>query len=94
MCGCSLRHFRRMFHRQYKTSVRARQTELRLEKARRLLRESDDKIASIAQAVGYRHMGFFNMMFKKRFGLTPSECRRRGTVIGQVTPAVASRIMS
>ncbi len=82
MCGCSLRHFRRMFRKQYQTSVRARQTELRLEKARRLLQETDDKITSIAQAVGYRHMGFFNMMFKKRFGLTPSECRRRGAVSG------------
>lgn len=75
MCGCSLRHFRRMFRKQFKTSIRTRQTELRLEKARRLLAETDEKIASVAQAVGYRHMGLFNVMFKKRFGLTPSECR-------------------
>jgi len=94
MCGCSLRHFRRMFRKQYQTSVRARQTELRLEKARRLLEETDDKITSIAQAVGYRHMGFFNMMFKKRFGFTPSECRRRGAASGQPAPAPVSRALS
>jgi len=77
MCECSLRHFRRMFHAQFKTSIRAKQTELRLEKARQLLLETDDRMATVAHAAGYRHLGFFNMMFKKRFGMTPSEWRRR-----------------
>jgi len=76
MCGCSLRHFRRMFRKQFKTSIRAKQTELRLEKARQLLAETDEKIITVAYDSGYRHLGFFNMMFKKRFGVTPSEWRR------------------
>jgi AraC-like DNA-binding protein len=76
MCGCSLRHFRRMFRKQFKTSIRAKQTELRLEKARQLLAETDDKIHAIAADSGYRHLGFFNAMFKKRFGVTPREWRR------------------
>jgi AraC-like DNA-binding protein len=76
MCGCSLRHFRRMFRKQFKTSIRAKQTELRLEKARQLLAETDEKIVAIATESGYRHLGFFNAMFKKRFGMTPSEWRR------------------
>jgi AraC-like DNA-binding protein len=79
MCGCSLRHFRRMFRRQFKTSIRAKQTELRLEKSRQLLEETDEKITSIATQSGYRHLGFFNAMFKKRFGMTPSEWRRLNT---------------
>ena len=80
MCGCSLRHFRRMFRKQFKTSIRAKQTELRLEKARQLLTETDDKTSTIAHAAGYRHLGFFNMMFKKKFGMTPTEWRRRSTM--------------
>jgi AraC-like DNA-binding protein len=80
MCGCSLRHFRRMFRKQFKTSIRAKQTELRLEKARQLLTETDDKTSSIAHAAGYHHLGFFNMMFKKKFGMTPTEWRRRSAV--------------
>ena len=80
MCGCSLRHFRRMFRKQFKTSIRAKQTELRLEKARQLLSETDDKTSTIAHAAGYNHLGFFNMMFKKKFGMTPTEWRRRSTV--------------
>lgn len=79
MCGCSLRHFRRMFRKQFKTSIRAKQTELRLEKARQLLAETDDKITTIAHDSGYRHLGFFNAMFKKKFGITPSEWRRLNT---------------
>jgi len=76
MCGCSLRHFRRMFHQHYKTSIRAKQTEMRLEKARQLLVETDEKVFTIARESGYRHMGFFNTMFKKKFGVTPSDWRR------------------
>jgi AraC-like DNA-binding protein len=79
MCGCSLRHFRRMFRAQFKTSIRAKQTELRLAKARQLLTETDDKTSTIAYAAGYRHLGFFNMMFKKKFGMTPTEWRRRNS---------------
>ncbi len=79
MCGCSLRHFRRMFHKQFKTSIRAKQTELRLEKARQLLAETDDKILTIAHESGYRHLGFFNSMFKKKFSVTPSDWRRQNT---------------
>lgn len=80
MCGCSLRHFRRMFRAHFKTSIRAKQTELRLQKARQLLSETDDKTSSIAYAAGYRHLGFFNMMFKKKFGMTPTEWRRRNAI--------------
>ena len=77
LCGCSERHFRRMFRKQFKTSVRAKQTELRLEKARQLLAETNEKITAIAYQSGYRHLGFFNMMFKKKFGMTPTEWRHR-----------------
>lgn len=77
MCGCSVRHFRRMFREHFSTSIRAKQTELRLEKARQLLLATEDKMAVVARASGYQHLGFFNQMFKKKFGMTPSEWRRR-----------------
>ena len=77
MCGCSLRHFRRMFRKKFKTSIRAKQTELRLQKARQLLAETDEKIVTVATESGYRHLGFFNAVFKKKFGVTPSEWRRQ-----------------
>jgi hemolysin activation/secretion protein len=57
--------------------LRAHQTELRLQRARQLLADADAKIINVAYNSGYRHLGLFNAMFKKRFGLTPSEWRRQ-----------------
>lgn len=76
-CGCSERHFSRLFRNHFGLSIRAKQVELRLEKARQLLLESDAKVIHIALDSGYRHLGLFNAMFKKRFGMTPTEWRRQ-----------------
>ena len=57
--------------------LRAHQTELRLQRALQLLADADAKIINVAYESGYRHLGLFNAMFKKRFGVTPSEWRRQ-----------------
>ena len=69
---CSERHFSRLFREEFHVSLRTRQTELRLQRARQLLADSDAKIINVAYESGYRHLGLFNAMFKKRFGVTPS----------------------
>jgi AraC-like DNA-binding protein len=74
---CSERHFSRLFREQFGASLRSRQIELRLERARQLLANSNAKIINVAYESGYRHVGLFNTMFKKHFGLTPSEWRRQ-----------------
>ena len=76
---CSERHFSRLFREEFKVSLRARQTELRLQRARQLLTESNAKIINVAHESGYRHLGLFNAMFKKRFGVTPSQWRQQGS---------------
>lgn len=77
LCECSTRHFSRLFRKHFGTSIRARQTELRLLKARQLLLETDAKITSVALESGYRHLGLFHIMFKKHLGMTPSEWKER-----------------
>jgi AraC-like DNA-binding protein len=79
LCGCSLRHFNRLFRKFFKTSTRARQTELRLLKARQLLCETEQKIMQVALDCGYCNLSLFNALFKRRFGMTPSECRRQAS---------------
>lgn len=74
---CSERHFSRLFREEFGASLRARQIELRLQRARHLLTNSNAKIINVAFESGYRHLGLFNGMFKKRFGVTPSEWRRQ-----------------
>ncbi|MBP1966636.1 helix-turn-helix domain-containing protein [Paenibacillus aceris] len=49
-------------------------TELRLEKAKELLRESEMKISDVADQVGYQH-SYFNRIFKKLEGMTPTRYR-------------------
>ena len=75
--NCSERHFSRLFREEFGVPLRARQIELRLQRARQLLTNSDAKIINVAYDSGYRHLGLFNVMFKKRFGMTPSEWRQQ-----------------
>jgi AraC-like DNA-binding protein len=76
LCGCSARHFNRLFRQYFGQSTRARQTELRLLRARQLLGDTDEKVTRIALESGYRSLSLFNSLFKRRFGITPSEWRQ------------------
>ncbi len=50
-------------------------TDLRIEAAKHLLRESDLRISEIAYKVGYQP-SYFNRIFKKKVGITPGEYRK------------------
>lgn len=50
--------------------------EARMEKARRLLIESDMTVHAIAIGVGYKNISSFTVAFKKKFGILPSELQR------------------
>jgi hemolysin activation/secretion protein/AraC-like DNA-binding protein len=76
MCGCSVRHFGRLFRRHFGAAIRAKQIELRLLKARQILAERDSKVIEVAMECGYRSLGLFNAMFKKHVGMTPTQWRR------------------
>ncbi|HLY09616.1 MAG TPA: XylR family transcriptional regulator [Planctomycetota bacterium] len=52
---------------------------VRLERARRLLVETDLKLAAVAHRAGFRHVQHFCAVFKKAFGRTPGRYRRRRT---------------
>ena len=76
-CGCSVRHFSRLFRDHFGHSIIPARTELCLHKAKQLLEESDAKIIDVAMDSGFNHVGLFSSRFKKRFGYTPSEWRKR-----------------
>ncbi len=92
---CSERHFSRLFREEFHVSLRSRQTELRLQRARQLLAESDAKVINVAYESGYRHLGLFNAMFKRRFGVTPSQWRQQNfsaspqNIVKRASPAWA-----
>lgn len=74
---CSKRHLVRLFREKFGMSFRSHQIELRLLHACRLLEDSRTDVASIASGSGYNYLSHFNATFKRRFGMTPSEWRRR-----------------
>lgn len=52
--------------------------KLRLTEAARLLTENGEaNISETAYAVGYRHISYFNTLFKKEFGCTPNSYKKR-----------------
>ncbi len=85
---CSERHFSRLFRQEFGVPLRTRQIELRLQRAQQLLVDSNAKVINVAHESGYRHLGLFNVMFKKRFGVTPSEWRQQNA---QKNPPVPAR---
>ena len=51
-------------------------SELKLDQAKKLLKETDEAIKDVAQAVGYYNVNSFNRRFKQMTGYTPGEYRK------------------
>lgn len=51
-------------------------TNIKMREAARLLRESEKHITEITSLVGYDNANYFSRLFKKQYGVTPSEYRR------------------
>ena len=49
-----------------------------MERAARLLRETDEKTYLIAQRTGYADPNYFSFVFKRHFGMPPSKFRAEG----------------
>ncbi len=68
-------YFSTLFKRETQKSFTAYVTEVRMEHAARLLRETDEKTYLIAEQTGYADPNYFSYVFKKHFGLPPSKFR-------------------
>ena len=75
-CGCSASHFMRWFKQMTGSSFISYLNERRLAAAAERLRQSEDSVLSIAEAVGFETLSNFNQQFKKRYGVTPRDYRR------------------
>jgi len=69
------------FHRLFKTSVGVPPARyhinLRLDVARRLLRETKKSVVDVALDVGYTNPSHFAELFRRETGLSPSDYRRQ-----------------
>lgn len=73
--GLSERHLSRQFREAYGMSPRRYLTRVRMQRAASLLRTTRLGIEQVAQTVGYSSFATFDKLFKRAFGITPSEAR-------------------
>ena len=66
-----------LFKAVYGQPIAAYMKEYRMERAKGLLRETEDSVAAIAQEVGYGTQGKFTQAFKEHTGALPTEYRRQ-----------------
>lgn len=74
--GFSESHFMKYFKNTMGLSFTHYLNDYRLTMASRLLLTSDSSVLSIAEEVGIENPSYFNRIFKRRFGVTPSVYRK------------------
>lgn len=71
----SLASFKRDFQIRYQCPPRQWINRERLNQARLLLQNTDQRIAEIAESCGFESVSYFIRLFKREYSLTPSEWR-------------------
>jgi len=66
----------RIFREIAGMSFRERQAKIRLARASELLVTTESKVVNVALDSGFQSLSLFNLMFRRRFGLSPSRWRR------------------
>ena len=75
--GLSKFYFNRLFRSAMGMSPSRYQITLRLDEARRLLRETKKSVVEVALDVGYANPSHFAQLFRRETGLAPSDYRRQ-----------------
>ena len=69
--GLSTNHLLRMFRQVFHQSPYQYIVSRRIERARYLLRQTDQPVTDICLAVGFESLGSFSWLFRRRTGLSP-----------------------
>lgn len=74
--GIDRTHFSKQFNKTYGLSPMKYVQQLRMDEAVLLMKQTDYKIAEIAQSVGYPDLFSFSKAFKKQAGVSPTAYRK------------------
>jgi AraC family transcriptional regulator len=77
LAGISDYHFNRLFKKATGVPPSQYHIKLRIEEAKRLLRETKMSVIDVAMDVGYANSSHFARLFRKETGITPSNYRRQ-----------------
>ena len=75
--GLSKFYFNRLFKSATGVSPSRYHMTLRMDKAKRLLRETKESVVSVGLEVGYTNPSHFAQLFRRETGLSPSDYRRQ-----------------
>jgi transcriptional regulator GlxA family with amidase domain len=75
--GISTRQLERLFGKYLNTSPKKYFMELRLERARNLLVQTEASVIDVAFACGFESPGHFTRVYKAAYGVTPTSQRGR-----------------
>lgn len=79
------RQFQRYLHRSPQDEICA----VRFNRAKQLLAETDHPIHRVAELIGFKHAEYFHYAFKRAFGVTPGQFRKRSRSGRPTTPVAA-----
>ena len=85
IAGVTVRQLERLFASRLATTLGDAYLALRLDRARRLLRQTGLSVTEVAIACGFAAAGHFARVYRRRFGVTPSADR------AAAVPAVPAR---
>lgn len=77
MANITPKYFVDLFKKTYGQSAMDFVTDLRINRAKRYLIESEEKLRDIALKVGYKDEFYFSRKFKKEVGVSPSEYAKK-----------------
>ncbi len=82
LCHFSASHFMKFFKQHMGTPFTAYLNDYRLTMAARLLSASSDAVVNIASETGFDNLSYFNRLFKRKYGVTPTQYRRGSAASG------------
>lgn len=91
---CTSRHLGRIFQELVGMSFRDKRAEIRLEKALELLATTDSKVVDVALESGFKSLSLFNLMFARRFGISPGRWRQKRGTPGDAPTLIKTRRLS
>ena len=84
-------YFSRLFKKEVGINLSQYILHKRFEMAKQMLAETERSIVDISASVGFREHNYFGKMFKKFMGATPSEYRKKSTLLKEERKGVREK---